>query len=360
MFFLNRVYTAENFRILKQGLKVQGPSFLWSAIRTKLNQWFEPDRPKQKPFIMHIETTSRCNLRCPSCAHSELEGKGSDMNLENFKKLIDQQKGLGKVILYGIGETLLHPDIFEMVRYVKKRGIYTGFFTNGTLLTERFRSEILKNGQDYLNISIDGASKVSFEKQRAGANFEKVIANVKAFMAEAKQAGSPIDVAVWNCLTDDNISEVPDLVSLVHEMGVSKLVLQDIMFWNREGIEQEFSQKVLDAKRVQRNDYFKKGAEEAKRLGISLDLLMSAGDGKRRCQVPWYFSYITAQGLATPCNWHGWDGEKLNFGNVNERGFEEVWNDKSYVQFRKEMRQKEIPEFCEKCPMYDREMIKLA
>lgn len=356
---LNRVYSNENLRILWQGLKAHGLGVVSPILRTKWNQWAEPDRPSQFPVILHVETTSRCNLRCPSCAHSEKGGVGEDMTLDQFKKFIDQFPYVGKLILYGIGETLMHKDVFEMVRYSKSRGIYCGFFSNGTLLTERNRESILEYGQDYLNISIDGPTKESFERQRAGANFEKVVANVKAMSALVRERKSSLDLSVWNCLTLENMHELPDLVRLTYELGISRLTVQDIMFWGSEGIEKNFTDKTVDLQKTKKQEHFKQASLEAKKLGIKLDVLMSAGDGKRRCQLPWFFSYVTAKGEATPCNWHGWDAH-VNFGSVFERSFKEIWHDPKYVQFRQEMRAPTEPDFCKKCPMYDRTMIRLA
>ena len=285
---------------------------------------------------------------------------GEDMTLEQFKAFVDQFDYVAKVILYGIGETLMHRDIFEMVRYLKKKRIFCGFFTNGTLLTERNRQAIVDGGQDYLNISVDGASKESFERLRAGANFEKVVENVKALVQLVRERNCRLDMEVWNCLTAETVHELPELVRLTAEMGVPKLVAQDIMFWNSPGIEESFGAKYIDMVRARRETAFEEAATEARRLGIGLDILMSAGDGKRKCQIPWYFAYITAKGLATPCNWHGWDGVKLNFGSVFDRPFHEIWHSSEYVKFRREMKARVEPEFCQKCPMWDRKIVRLV
>ena len=327
--------------------------------RMALDRALEPDHP-QLPVILHIETTSRCNLRCPTCAHAEKGGVGEDLSLDQFKTLVDQFDYVAKTILYGIGEPLLHRDLFEMVRHAKGRGIFCGFFTNGVLLTERIREEVLENGQDYLNISIDGATRETFEKQRAGAVFEKVVSNVKALTALVRERRSALDVEAWNCLTAENVHELPQMVRLTAGMGVRKLVTQDIMFWNSPGIEDAFRPKQVDIVDTRREKALEEATREARRLGIGLDLLMSAGDRKRTCQIPWYFAYVTAKGLATPCNWLGWDGSKLNFGNVADRPFKEIWNGPEYVKFRREMKGSEEPEFCRKCPMWDRKIVRLV
>jgi len=339
--------------------KNHGFRALRPIFRAKWNQLFEPLKPSQLPVILHMETTSRCNLRCPSCIHAEKLGVGTDMDFDMFKTFIDQFEFVAKLILYGIGEPTMLKDLFRMVQYAKSKGIYCGFFTNGTLLTERMREEILSNGQDYLNISIDGPTKESFEVQRAGANFEKVIANVKALTALIRERKSLLQVTIYNCLTSANMHELPALVQLTADLGVSKLVVQDIMFWGSQGIEKAFESKTIDLERTRRNQFYEEARLAAKRLGVNLEAQISAGDGKRRCQLPWFFSYITADGLATPCNWHGWDG-KFNFGSTRDRPFADIWDSQDYRAFRQEMKNSVPPAFCEKCPMYDRKMIRLA
>ncbi len=53
-----------------------------------------------------------------------------------------------------------------MIRYLKDRGTYVLFNTNGTLLTERKGRELIDSGLDELRVSLDAAEPVAFKAVR--------------------------------------------------------------------------------------------------------------------------------------------------------------------------------------------------
>ena len=77
------------------------------------------------PIHLDIESTNACNLRCPFCATTfgnwGPHRKGL-MDLSLFKKVIDEgvENGLCSIKLSLRGEPMLHPQLYEMVRYAKE------------------------------------------------------------------------------------------------------------------------------------------------------------------------------------------------------------------------------------------------
>src|SRR5215204_4064447 len=90
----------------------------------------EAQRP---PVCLYLETTNRCNLLCTTCprTYEELEPP-ADMSWELFTRIVDQVPNLARVVLHGVGEPMLVKDLPRMVRYLKDRGAYVLFNTNGT------------------------------------------------------------------------------------------------------------------------------------------------------------------------------------------------------------------------------------
>lgn len=140
------------------------------------------------PLDLDIEVTSRCNLDCPMCwrtdrLRKDLFGPVEDMDLGLYRKIIDEagQGGVSAVKLCLLGEPLMHPDIVEIVRYAKQRGIVDVIFnTNGVLLTEQMGHDLLEAGVDGVFISFDSDDRSTYEKIRIGASFESVVHNVAA------------------------------------------------------------------------------------------------------------------------------------------------------------------------------------
>jgi MoaA/NifB/PqqE/SkfB family radical SAM enzyme len=76
-----------------------------------------------------------------------------------MRRRLDQLADLGTTIItISGGEPMLHPDLDEIIRHIRSRGILATLITNGYLLTaERIRS-MNRAGLDYLQISIDNVS----------------------------------------------------------------------------------------------------------------------------------------------------------------------------------------------------------
>ena len=69
---------------------------------------------------------------------------------------------LARVVLHGVGEPMLVKDLPRMIRYLKDRGIYVLFNTNGTLLAPKKRRELIDTGLDELRVSLDAAERETF------------------------------------------------------------------------------------------------------------------------------------------------------------------------------------------------------
>src|SRR3954465_607366 len=89
---------------------------------------------EQDPVCVYLETTNRCNLLCTTCPRTfeELEPP-ADMSLELFTKIVDQVPNIERVVLHGVGEPMMVRELPRMVAYLKARGTYVLFNTNGTL-----------------------------------------------------------------------------------------------------------------------------------------------------------------------------------------------------------------------------------
>ena len=137
------------------------------------------------PIHLDVETTSLCNLKCAFCATPMQKYKAGHMSKELYKKIIDEgsEKGLSSIKLNFRGEPLLHPDIAEMVAYAKEKGVIDVFFnSNATLLDTKAAESLIESGLDRLIVSFEGYTKDLYEKNRVGAKFEDVVANVKNFV----------------------------------------------------------------------------------------------------------------------------------------------------------------------------------
>ena len=119
----------------------------------------DSDAPEHEPVCLYLETTNRCNLLCTTCprTYEELEPP-ADMSWELFTSIVDQIKELNRAVLHGVGEPMLVKNLPRMVRYLKDRGTYVLFNTNGTVLNEKNGRALIAAGLDELRVSFDAAN----------------------------------------------------------------------------------------------------------------------------------------------------------------------------------------------------------
>jgi MoaA/NifB/PqqE/SkfB family radical SAM enzyme len=142
----------------------------------------------EAPIYLLIEPTSVCNLTCPMCFQDDesftTKSYMGMMQLDMFKEAITQANKIGvkTITLASRGEPTLHPQLPEMLEFMKGKFLDIKLNTNGTKLNEKISRSIIENGVNEIVFSIDSGQKEIFEKLRYGAKFEKVLENVKNFV----------------------------------------------------------------------------------------------------------------------------------------------------------------------------------
>src|SRR5882757_5586317 len=135
------------------------------------------------PVCLYLEVTNRCNLLCETCPRTfeELEPP-ADMSWELFTRIVDQVPDIARVVLHGVGEPMLVRALPRMIRYLKDRGTYVLFNTNGTLLQPKRFQELIDTGLDELRVSLDAANRASYAAIRGKDFFQRIVRDVGKFI----------------------------------------------------------------------------------------------------------------------------------------------------------------------------------
>ena len=116
------------------------------------------------PFLVHIIPMRRCNLDCGYC--NEYDDVSKPVPLEEMKRRLDILADMGtSMITISGGEPLMHPELEEVIRHMRKRGIYAGMITNGFLLSKERIGKLNDAGLEYLQISIDNVTPDEVSKK---------------------------------------------------------------------------------------------------------------------------------------------------------------------------------------------------
>jgi MoaA/NifB/PqqE/SkfB family radical SAM enzyme len=119
-----------------------------------------------------------------------------------------------------MGEPLLNPEMFSMIRYAKKIGLEVSLIDNFSLIDREKSLALIESGLDFLYISFDSASKKTFEELRRGANFEKIIENIRLFVKTKRETKAKYPVFLFkSTISSFNINEVPQLIKIAEDLG---------------------------------------------------------------------------------------------------------------------------------------------
>jgi MoaA/NifB/PqqE/SkfB family radical SAM enzyme len=320
---------------------------------------------KQEPVCLYLETTNRCNLLCETCPRTfeDLETP-ADMSWELFTLIVDQFPHIARVVLHGVGEPMMVKALPRMVEYLKARGAYVLFNTNGTLLTERKGRELIAAGLDELRVSLDAAEPRAFLAVRGKDMFNRIVRNVRAFVAvqRAERIERPL-VSLWLTGLKETIDQLPAFVRLAHQIGVAEIHLQRLVFMP-EGQGLARAQSALFEKlEGEEADQLAEAARLAESLGVhfnasgatepDVSLKRAAEDQPwSLCRRPWTLMYFTAHGRAIPCciapfSMRGYEGFTL--GNATQQSLREIWNGPRYQDFRRALLSETPPAACASC-----------
>lgn len=116
------------------------------------------------PVFAHVVVTRRCNLACTYC--SEFDNFSKPVPTDEMLRRIDQLAALGTtaVTLTG-GETLLHPNLEEIIRRIRSHGMVVVMITNGYLLSIDRIQKLNRSGLDRMQISIDNVQPDDVSKK---------------------------------------------------------------------------------------------------------------------------------------------------------------------------------------------------
>ena len=305
------------------------------------------------PIKLDIENVSRCNFRCTMCQVSQWpnQRRAGDMSFEHFKHLIDQQYGLVEIKLQGMGEpTLGGEDYFRMIRYAREQHIWVRTVTNASRLHLRDTyKKLVDAGPNEVQISIDGATKETFEKIRVGSKFEGVAANCKLINDYCREIGVNV-TKMWTVVQRDNVGELPDLVGLGHELGFKSMVLSlDLTDWGQEQWNQANRGVTVDSAITP--GLVDQLAERSRKLGVELawwniNTKYTTESAESLCPWPFERAYVASDLRVVPCCQIA-NPDVAELGRAED--FTATWRGEAYQAFRQAHLDGRIPSVCRNC-----------
>ena len=302
---------------------------LWNSVKVLVSMglsWFIR-RPVVwgKPFMLMVEPTNFCNLKCPLCpsGNGQMSRPRGKMELEDFKKLVDQVRDhVFMMMMWNQGEPYINRCFNEMVRYAHERRIFTFTSSNGHFVrTVEQARDIVESGLDEIIFSLDGVDQETYEKYRVGGKIERVFEGIRLLVQTRKELASRTpQVNLQFIVMRHNEKDLAQAERLARELKADKFLVKTTQVYTAaEG--EEFLPQEESFRRYKSNGNGK---------------LVVKGQPVRGCKVLWYSSMVNWDGTVAPCCFD--KDVDFEMGQAFDgHFFGEIWRGRSYMDFRRKI-----------------------
>ncbi len=270
--------------------------------------------------LIMIELTDRCNLNCSYCYRSKLNISGSLLSKEQFEQILDRIDKDAAILLCGMGEQFVHPEIYDFIAIAKERSVQ--LVSNGTILLDVERLFKSDNVQ-CITFSVDGPDEETMKQSCKGYKAEVLIKNLEN-MDKAKRC----QVAINFVLGKDNLDTLVEMVDFAARYNVQALnflLPTSDPKWVRDNL------TVISCKL---GEAMKHAADKA--VSINLPDTMY-------CQYNGHIvPFISLKGYVRPCCSH--DKGVSVVGNVLKSNMQDVLKSDAWTAFKN-------GNYCESCSM---------
>lgn len=320
-----------------------------------------------------------CNLSCIMCEdHSPYSTTRQErvaagipkrrMNIELIKKILSEAQGtqLLEIIPSTMGEPLMYQHFEEIIALCHQYQIKLNLTTNGTFArkgVETWAKLIVPIASD-VKISWNGASKAVQEKIMLGTQWEKVLANVKKFIAirngYALQGGNYCNVTLQLTFLETNVHELADIVQLGIDLGIDRIKghhlwahfkeIKSLSMRRSPEAIARWNEAVIKAQAIAKSQRLPNGKEIKLENIYILDKYAQqdlAPGGE--CPFLGKEAWVATDGRFSPCCAPDKERRKLgDFGSLADKTLAEIWQSEQYQNLCKNYLQHEV---CKGCNM---------
>lgn len=276
-----------------------------------------------RPFILTVEPTVLCNLKCPQCVSGTGQAirEKKNMALETFRRVLDSVgDSVWHLLLYNQGEPFLNPDFLAFIEMAKQRRIYVTTSTNGHFLqNEDNVRRLVNSGLDSIILSLDGADAETYQKYRIGGDFQKVVEGIRRLVVIRKsQKSRTPKVLIQFLVMKHNERQIDAMRKLARSLSADRLLLKTFQVEFRSTGESFLP----NSRKWSR---YKRG-----RAGIQPKNKLHG------CDRLWYSAVCLSDGRIVPCCFD--KNGTYTFGNISQlTNFEEIWKSDEYNEFRNKL-----------------------
>jgi len=370
-------------RSLQFGLQIaaQDPALIVWYLQNRLRGGLLPlerslgDGRSRPPGFVTLKPTLRCNLRCEFCrfvANGDVFGKRDWLELDDWKRVIDEIAPYGPYLCLTGGEPTMYPHLPELIAHINHRKLRSVLTTNGTMLEARAEA-LVASPPTLVILSLDGPREVHDAVRMVDGTYDRALRGARKLLALRKRPDAP-RLIINTAITGHTYDSALQMVEEARKFGAFALNFQHFWFMTRPMIDAHNARWgdcfPLDFDRIGGTategvdtDRLFDTIQRLKREDFGLPILFYPELTREEMRVyygeperfthrstpscAWISTDIMPNGDVSPCF-------ELVAGNVLRQPFSEIWNSEPFRAHRRRLATDGPYPICARCCAYFR------
>jgi len=175
--------------------------------------------PSDWAFVsVDMELTNRCSTDCLMCPREAITRPKGLMSECVFRAVVEKLIDEGSLITFsGMGDPLSHPNVFEWICDIRKKGVDVGIVINPASLNKEISQKLVGSDPNSITLSFPSLRKSVFEKLCPKVSYDDAF---KQTLELIDLAGGNVGLRVAGIITGINTGEQEEYVSFWKERGV--------------------------------------------------------------------------------------------------------------------------------------------
>jgi len=321
----------------------------------------------KKPVVVW-NITSACNLKCVHCYASAGTASGELDTTQGLKLIADLKDYGSPVILFSGGEPLMRKDLPKLIDSTVKKEMRAVISTNGTLITKDTAMELSDLGLSYIGVSLDGLQEINDKFRGVEGAFKAAMKGIYNSMHQG------IKVGLRFTMNKSNVEEIPKILDLLEKEGIPRICFYHLVYTGRakelmeEDLTHAQTRETLDLIMDRTKALIDKGNNvevltvDNHADGPYVYLRMKKDNAPRTDDVLELLKMNGGNSSGLGIGSINWDGDVYPdqfsrhhvLGNITERPFSEIWDNKDNEYLMKLKNKKEhVKGRCRSCRWLD-------
>ena len=272
------------------------------------------------PICVEIHPTDKCNHKCDYCFHGgygfDSNRKKETLSIKYYSALFSEIKDLEIQFLSisGGGEPFLDKRTLEIIKLGNNLGLETRIVTNGNLLTQKIKEELMRSRE--IRFSIDAINPDTYSSIRHVPKFmlSQTLDNIRNLIAMKNENRSTLNIGTTFLINDKNYGEVTDFCKYMLNSGLDSVIIKHDIYATKI-VSSEKLNKIKD-KILKINDSRIEFREKINPLVRGI-----------KCYIPYFKIAINPYGEIFSCCLGSQPIEKNGYllGNLHNETLQEIW-----------------------------------